>query len=391
MNPAANVPLIREIMLEFASDTGLAPAGELPRRYLWTDAFAVCNFLGLFLATGDETCRYMAVRLVHQVHDTLGRHRGDDRRTGWISGLGEDEGPLHPTRGGLRIGKEMNERGPDEPPDEQLEWERDGQYFHYLTKWMHALSRVARITGDPRYLAWGIELAGTAHARFTHAPRPGARKRLCWKMSIDLTRPLVASMGQHDPLDGLITFQELRAVADRDFPAAGLPDLNAGISDFAEICRGSALATDDPLGIGGLLSDAWRIVQLMTWGKFEDISLLEGIADAALLGLESFTAGDPLRLPASYRLPFRELGLAIGLKGVGGISRCVEERPGLFGAMTEFKRRIGQLSRYAPLAGNIEEFWLEQRKLNIRNWQDHRDINMVMLATSLSPDGFLNV
>ncbi len=31
-----------------------------------------------------------------------------------------------------------------------------------------------------------------------------------WKMSIDLTRPLVSSMGQHDPLDGFITYNEIK-------------------------------------------------------------------------------------------------------------------------------------------------------------------------------------
>jgi hypothetical protein len=32
-------------------------------------------------------------------------------------------------------------------------------------------------------------------------------------MSIDLSRPLVDSRGQHDPLDGLVTCLELRHVA----------------------------------------------------------------------------------------------------------------------------------------------------------------------------------
>jgi hypothetical protein len=31
-------------MTEFADQTGLSQAGTVPRRYLWTDAFAVCNF-----------------------------------------------------------------------------------------------------------------------------------------------------------------------------------------------------------------------------------------------------------------------------------------------------------------------------------------------------------
>src|SRR5512135_3244215 len=116
--------MVRELMTEFAERTGLFPAGSSPARYLWTDAFAVCNFLGLYRQTADEQYRRLALLLVDQVHAMLGRHRRDDDRTGWISGLSEDEGQRHPTKGGLRIGKKMNERRPSEPFDERLEWDR---------------------------------------------------------------------------------------------------------------------------------------------------------------------------------------------------------------------------------------------------------------------------
>ena len=202
--------------MEFARETGLSPALKSPRRYLWTDAFAVCNFLGLYERTGEETYLDLALQLVDQVHKTLGRHREDDLRTGWISGLSEQEGGKHPTRGGLRIGKELNERGLDDPFDEGLEWGRDGQYYHYLTKWMHALSRVSRVTGDLTYNTWAIELAKTAHAKFVYASPSEGPKRMYWKMSIDLSRPLVLSMGHHDPLDGFVTYNELQATAMKD-------------------------------------------------------------------------------------------------------------------------------------------------------------------------------
>ncbi len=120
-------------MLEFAEITGLFPATSSPKRYLWTDAFGVCNFLELYRQTGAGRYLDLSVALVEQVHAILGRYRDDDERQGWISGLDEDTGKLHPTRGGLRIGKKMKERDPSEPYDERLEWDRDGQYYHYLT------------------------------------------------------------------------------------------------------------------------------------------------------------------------------------------------------------------------------------------------------------------
>ena len=46
----------RELMDDFARSTGLS-SGEAPRRYLWTDAFAVCNYLGLHVSSGEARFR----------------------------------------------------------------------------------------------------------------------------------------------------------------------------------------------------------------------------------------------------------------------------------------------------------------------------------------------
>jgi len=254
------------IMQEFARTTGLDPPSPSPRRYLWTDAFAVCNYLELYRRTNDAAYKELALRLVNQVHHVLGRHRADDPRRGWISGLREQEGKLHPTIGGLRIGKKLNERMSGEPFNERLEWDQDGQYYHYLTKWMHALNRVSRITRDPVFTSWAVELAKTAHARFTYVPAAGGPKRMVWKMSIDLSYPLVPSMGLHDPLDGLVTYCELQMTVDSIPEPPLLPTLRDEISDMTDICQGRNWSTDDPLGIGGLLFDASRIAQLMVQG-----------------------------------------------------------------------------------------------------------------------------
>ena len=100
---------VRDIMLDFANMTGLEPARSHPRRYLWTDSFAVCNFLELYGRTGDGVYRDLALRLVDQVHYTLGRHREDDLRKGWISGLDEKEGEAA-SDPGRAADREKNER-----------------------------------------------------------------------------------------------------------------------------------------------------------------------------------------------------------------------------------------------------------------------------------------
>ena len=102
--PPSGLEVVRDIMEDFARGTGLDPTSHSPRRYLWTDAFAVCNYLGLWEATGDSAWRELALRLVDQVHHVLGRHRADDEREGWISGLSEEEGERHPRSGGCASG-----------------------------------------------------------------------------------------------------------------------------------------------------------------------------------------------------------------------------------------------------------------------------------------------
>src|SRR5689334_1137240 len=102
-SPTAAVEAALQLMTGFAERTGLS-GDRPPQRYLWTDAHAVCNFLALARVTGDDRYVGLARRLVAQVHETLGRHRPDDARRGWLSGLSEAEGAAHPTRGGLRIG-----------------------------------------------------------------------------------------------------------------------------------------------------------------------------------------------------------------------------------------------------------------------------------------------
>jgi hypothetical protein len=116
MNQDVSIPLVREIMTQFARLTGLSPAVSSPTRYLWTDAFAVCNFLGLYQETGEEVFRNLALQLVDQVHNVLGRHRHDDRRAGWISGYDEGEDACILLRGACVSGRDFRNAGPKIPP-----------------------------------------------------------------------------------------------------------------------------------------------------------------------------------------------------------------------------------------------------------------------------------
>ena len=374
------------LMQDFARRTGLEPEGS-PRRYLWTDAHAVCYYLGRYRNGQDESDLELALRLIEQVHFTLGRFRPDDERSGWISGLSEAEGRERPTAGGLRIGKPLPERAAEQPYDAGLEWERDGQYYHYLTKWMHALAQAGRVTEDMRYIEMGVDLALAAHAAFVHELYRGQRKRLYWKMSVDLSRPLVPSMGQHDALDGYLTFVELDAAGEAVRPGRR-KQLVVEISELAMMCRGGRWETDDPLGIGGLLFDGARMAQLMREGALTDASVLGNILRAALPGLEATRSGNPLERGAEQRLAFRELGMAIGLKGVSLVRESLLGQADVYGN-TANMRLVQELMRYLPMSESIESFWSRRENRQASTWEAHQDINDVMLATCIEPQGFL--
>jgi hypothetical protein len=244
---AAKRQAAMELMKRFAARTGLLKSYDdsLSRRYLWTDSFAVCNFLG-FAATEDQRrdgYEMLALDTMASVHGSLGRNRADnlERHGKWLSGLSEEEGKKHPTAGGLRIGKNLPERGVSDPVDSNAEWNKDGQYFHYLTKWACALHQMSQYFDDARYNAWAAELLSVAADKFVY-PYSLERHRMYWKMSIDLSHPQVSTMGAHDPLDGYVTLSKIMSKL-----TAPDDDLEQKRMRFRSMIQNIS-TTDDPLG-----------------------------------------------------------------------------------------------------------------------------------------------
>jgi len=377
----------------FARDTGIEPDGP-QRRYLWTDAFAVCNYLGLYRAGGEERHLRRALRLVDRVHHVLGRHREDDTQRGWISGLSDEEGEEHPTAGGLRIGKPEPERGPGEAHHPASEWDRDGQYYHYLTRWMHALVRTWSVTGDARFQRWAVELAEAAQRAFVQRTDDG--RGLWWKMSIDLSRPLVPSMGQHDPLDGYVALREIRdATPTPHGGPAHHPPLEGELRELRELCSGGSWVTRDPLGTGALLVDLLFLARLegratgnrSAEEERRDREILSRLASAAAGSLEEFSRTREMAQPARARLAFRELGLSIGLAAVERLPD-----PGEGDALTPTaEEALSGLRRHLPLRKRIDAFWMDPAHQQALTWTEHGDINEVMLATVLAPGGYLDI
>jgi hypothetical protein len=83
------------------------PGARVPKgRHLWTDAFGVVNFITLAKETASPIYLVLAKRLVHAVHNVLGKTPDGSARLYPAT----DEEPL---KGGLRIGQ-LESDGPDD-------------------------------------------------------------------------------------------------------------------------------------------------------------------------------------------------------------------------------------------------------------------------------------
>ncbi|KAI4253427.1 MAG: hypothetical protein LQ352_003693 [Teloschistes flavicans] len=276
-------------------------------RYLWTDAFGVLNFLTLHKETGDQKYLVLAGSLIKTVHSVLGYDRGGKVRLPGAS----DQNPLG---GGLRIGK-VDKKGPD----------GDGQYHHYLAIWMYALNRMSIASGDRSYNDQAIALAKAIHPRF-FANVKSDTPQMYWKIAMDMSRPLVASEGNLDAVDGYVVFSLLAATA-------GDPNcLAKEIADYQRVIdrKGKHTISNDMLDLGMSL---W----IAHWGSPDHTS-------AQQMGtrcLERFgekppaPSSDPLDLGllrttdkldhqevfGEYphtRVAFRDLGASLGLRCYAG-------------------------------------------------------------------------
>ncbi|HKL37109.1 MAG TPA: hypothetical protein VJ899_12520 [Salegentibacter sp.] len=354
-----------DLMLSFAKRTGIvSEEGNSKRRYLWTDAFALLNFLALNRLENKIEYEKYALRLIDLVHHTLGKFAENDERRAWISGLNDEEAEKHPTIAGLRIGKKLPERAPNEPFDQRLEWERDGQYYHYHTRWITALCAAKEHFNNSEFQSWAAELS-LAGAKFIEED---PALRMYWKMSVDLSRPLVPSMGAHDPMEGLLCALQVRNTTDKK-----QKEFELYISNLKNLCSGIDWSTTDALGLGGLLLNVVRAAKLQ-----KEIDLPASVRPQKLLsdaekGLKSFAPSFRSAESAQYRLAFRECGLSLGL-------RVLE-------ASLNFLEKLNIHTTLDPeifkLADKIEGFWTDKKNQKSPTFRDHLDINEVSLASSL--------
>jgi hypothetical protein len=311
------------------------PYKDNKSRYLWTDAFGVCNFITLYYETSEPRYLDFADALIEDVHQVLGRERDPPHRR---LGKATDE---HPLLGGLRIGKIDPENMPD----------GDGQYFHYLTKWAYALNRMSISRSDPKYNRWAIELIKSIHPHFVSKPEGYPTPRMVWKISIDMKRAVVPSTGNLDPFDGYVTYRLVRDYEKTDALDAEIEDMKAMV-----MARYERYSSDDPLDLGEAL-----------WIShfFPDEPWAKTVAWSAITSLESlYTMGYFRPQNQHYRLAFREFGTTLG----------VQVHPMAVGWKKNDYERVNEL----------HEFWDQDSRLYARD----KDITPVMYCSSLIPGVF---
>ncbi|KAJ5973703.1 hypothetical protein N7481_010913, partial [Penicillium waksmanii] len=332
----------------------LSDRGGHRGRYLWSDAFGVINLLTMhkeYCRAGNDTVnddRYLIIagRLIDTVHDVLGWTRDGHSR---LPGATDD----NPLGGGLRIGK-TDDNGSD----------CDGQYHHYLTIWMFALNRMSKASGNNAYNRMAVQLARAIHPKF-FVDRSSSKPRMVWKMSMDLSAPLVSSEGNLDPIDGFVVFRILQAAA---MEAGDGEVLAEEINDYKRVMerKGKHFVSSDTLDLGMTLWTTHWFSENEQWA----LNLTERCFEQ-LYNL--FEIDRYLDRNLKFRLAFREFGTSMG-------AQCQSEH------MTEKEGSV-DLKTWSD---SIIAAWDPYMDLTISQGlmpDDLKPITRVMYASALIPGG----
>jgi hypothetical protein len=158
------------------------------------------------------------------------------------------------------------------------------------------------------------------------------------------------------------------------------------IRGLVTLCSGGSWATNDALGIGGLLTATCRLARVRAGGgsarALIPSTILHRATDDAVRSLRALDTDAFGLVAPGHRLAFRELGLAIGLAEVerlnrrsAGQTRIVDPR-----RLDAVVRALGE---WTGLRHTIVGFWQRPDHRAVRSWTDHNDINTVMLAAAL--------
>ena len=198
-------------------------AGECQRRYLWTDAFGVLNFVTLAKRHPERQSLYLsaAKELITTVHASLGQPRAA-------------QFPMAPGVigfKGLRIGKLEAKKNSDPGMN------YDGMYWHYIDKWIFALLRYHQASNEIEALREAVLLIKTIHPAFLHKSSiSGEPMGLHWKINSDLT-PIPGLGNPYPNDDALSGFLMYSLVQHASMGHKDIPSLDQECEDLGKVAR----------------------------------------------------------------------------------------------------------------------------------------------------------
>eukprot|EP00804_Cyclotella_cryptica_P005699 CCRYP_000063-RA/>CCRYP_000063-RA protein AED:0.08 eAED:0.08 QI:97/1/1/1/1/1/2/530/425 len=316
------------------------------RRYLWTDAFAVCAYHAIanIYAENDmpdqsNFYRNAVEKLILTVHSCLGRPRSEREEDAMT--------PCHvsPTGYvGLRIGK-VESRS-----DTDYGMTFDGQYFHYIDKWLLALSRTNHVED-------GLRIAKSIFPHFFEK-RNGGSGGVRWKLSVNARPPsaLPPTFGPNDDtLNALIVFTLLETQRQRNNQCMPSLSLSKEIETLQDSLRNyRPRVTDDPLG--------WGLEAIFD-------QFVEGHPRTDQLRNLASEALDPSHIALPFRLYGALIGATVSSEDLVSSSRLEKLRQFCI------QHQLREMERTMTSSGGYEE--------------EHSAINRVMLAVALLGPGTL--
>ena len=216
-----------------------------------------------------------------------------------------------------------------------------------------------------KYAFWAAELLKAGN-KFIYSS--GLGPRMYWKMSTDLSRPLVNGMGGHDPLEGLVCALSIKEEISEE--ESGIASVS---HKFREMCKNKNWSTSDSLGIGGLLLSTLKAAGFPDTKELPPSVRPTRLLQDSINSLKDYVSIKETYEPVERRLAFRECGMPLGLKSYQGNKE----------KLIALEPTFEQLENYLFLAKEIEDFWLQPDHQEASTWTGHENINAVSLAASL--------
>lgn len=166
---------------------------------------------------------------------------------------------------------------------------------------MFALNRMTVVSGNPWYNNQAVSMAKSVLPKFM-TNTSSSRPRMFWKMNIDLSKPLVKSEGNLDPIDGYVVYNLLQTSYDN----TNVLSEEIGWLKKVVDTKWRDYSSSDALDLGMTLWSTHWLVDTEEWARV--------ISKRAMGCLKCLIDIGYFDMPVNKRLAFREFGTVLGVQ-----------------------------------------------------------------------------